>query len=102
MEDLRAIKYDVEKLTRHLSRQEESTKENQDLLLEIKYILAGNRLNNNEGLVLDVTKTMDKVESLEKIVLNLVELSLFIKWFFGIIGTAGIGFLVVKIIEVTP
>jgi len=102
MEDLRAIKYDVEKLTRHLSRQEESTKENQDLLLEIKYILAGNRLNNNEGLVLDVTKTMSKVESLEKIVLNLVELSLFIKWFFGIIGTAGIGFLVVKIIEVTP
>jgi len=102
MEDLRAIKYDVEKLTRHLTRQEASTAENQQLLLEIKHTLVGNRLNNNEGLVLDVTKTMSKVESLEKIVLNLVELSLFIKWFFGIIGTAGIGFLVVKIIEVTP
>jgi len=100
MEDLKAIKYDVEKLTRHLTRQEQSTAENQELLLEIKHTLVGNRMNGNEGLVLDVTRTMTKVDSLEKIVLNLVELSLFIKWFFGILGASGIGFLVVKIIEI--
>ena len=100
MEDLKAIKYDVEKLTRHLSRQERSTAENQDLLLEIKYTLIGNKINGNEGLVPDVDKTIKRVDSLEKIVLNLVELSLFIKWFFGVIGASGLGFLAIKILEV--
>jgi len=102
MEDLKAIKYDVEKLTRHLTRQEASTAENQQLLLEIKHTLIGSNMNGNDGLVPDVDRVIKKVDSLEKIVLNLVELSLFIKWFFGILGTAGIGFLVVKIIEVKP
>jgi hypothetical protein len=100
MEDLKAIKYDVEKLTRHLTRQEQSTAENQELLLEIKHTLIGNKINGNEGLVPDVDRVIKKVDSLEKIVLNLVELSLFIKWFFGILGTAGIGFLVVKFLEI--
>ena len=100
MEDLKAIKYDVEKLTRHLARQEQSTTENQQLLLEIKHTLIGNNINGNEGLVPDVDRVIKKVDSLEKIVLNLVELSLFIKWFFGILGASGIGFLVVKMLEI--
>jgi hypothetical protein len=99
MEDLKAIKYDVEKLTRHLTRQEQSTAENQQLLLEIKHTLVGNTINGNDGLVQDVSRTISKVDSLEKIVLNLVELSLFIKWFFGILGASGIGFMVVKLLE---
>ncbi len=100
MEDLKAIKYDVEKLTRHLTRQEQTTEENKDLLLEIKHTLMGNKVNGNEGLVPDVYKVIKKVDSLEKIVLNLVELSLFIKWFFGILGASGIGFLVIKFLEI--
>ncbi len=99
MEDLKAIKYDVEKLTRHLTRQEQSTAENQELLLEIKHTLVGNRMNGNEGLVTDVNGVIKRVDSMEKIVLNLVELSLFIKWFFGILGTSALGFLVIKILE---
>jgi len=100
MEDLKAIKYDVEKLTRHLTRQEQSTNDNTELLLEIKHTLIGNKMNGNEGLVTEVDRVVKKVDSLEKIVLNLVELSVFIKWFFGILGASGIGFLVVKILEV--
>ena len=100
MEDIQSIKYDVEKLTRHLSRQEQSTAENQQLLLEIKHTLIGNPINGNEGLVLDVDRVVKKVDSLEKIVLNLVELSLFIKWFFGVLGASGLGFLIIKFLEI--
>ena len=99
MEDLKAMKYDVEKLTRHLTRQEKSTSENQELLLEIKHTLIGNKINGNEGLVNDVVTVVKKVDSLEKVVLNLVELSLFIKWFFGILGTSLIGFIAIKILD---
>ena len=100
MEDLKAMKYDVEKLTRHLTRQEKSTSENQELLLEIKHTLIGNKINGNDGLVSDVERVVRKVDSLEKVVLNLVELSLFIKWFFGILGTSLIGFIAIKILEI--
>ena len=100
MDDLKALKYDVEKITRHINKQEITTNENNDLLKEIKHTLIGNQLNGNEGLVTDVRQTVHKVEELEKIVLNLVELSLFIKWFFGILGVTGIGFIVLKIMNI--
>lgn len=100
MEDIKVIKYDIEKIGKHLTKQEQNTEENNILLKEIRHTLIGSELNGNEGVVTDLKTTIKRVDTLEKIVLSLNNLGLFLKWFFGILGTAGLGFIVVKILQI--
>lgn len=64
--DLKALKYDVEKLTRHLTKQEKINEENTVILLNIQTALLGTEFNDKKGIVYILNDIDKRVKIIEK------------------------------------
>jgi len=91
-EDIKTLKFDVEKLTRHLTKQEKINEDNSLMLLNIQTALLGTEFNEKKGMVYilnDIDKRVKKIEDKQN------EYDIYVsqsKWAFGVIASIIIGF----------
>jgi len=90
--DLKAVKLDVEKLTRHLTKQEKVNEDNSLMLLNIQTALLGSEFNEKKGMVYilnDIDRRVKLIENKQS------EYDIYIgqgKWALGIVASAFIAF----------
>ena len=90
--DLKTLRFDVEKLTRHLSKNEKITEENSVVLLEIKTALIGSEFNDKKGIVYILNDIDKRVKLMEK---KQEEHDIYVsqgKWLLSIIASVVIAF----------
>ena len=63
--DFNVIKAEIERIRHHQDLQKKQTEENNKILMDVKNALVGSEMNGNIGLVNDVKKAHDKIDSLE-------------------------------------
>jgi hypothetical protein len=91
-EAIRSLKVDVEKLTRHLTKQEKLNEDNSLMLLNIQTALLGSEFNDKKGIVYILNDIDKRVKIIEKIQ---GEHEVYVnqgKWALGIVASALIGF----------
>ncbi len=92
--DLKVVKLDIEKLTRHLNKQEKINEDNSLMLLNIQTALLGTEFNEKKGMVYilnDIDKRVKKIEDKQN------EYDIYVsqgKWALGIVASIIIGFAV--------
>jgi len=92
MESLKEVKLDIEKLTRHLSKQEKINEDNSLMLLNIQTALLGTEFNEKKGMVYilnDIDKRVKLIENKQN------EYDIYVsqgKWALGIVATTLIAF----------
>lgn len=90
--DLKTLRFDVEKLTRHLTKQEKINEENSIVLLEIKTALIGTEFNDKKGIVYILNDIDKRVKLMEK---KQEEHDIYVsqgKWLLSIIASVVIAF----------
>ncbi len=90
--DLKTIKADVEKLTRHLSNQEKINDSNTTILLNIQSALLGNDFNEKKGIVYIINDVDKRVKDIEK---KQNEYEIYLnqfKWVVGVITSILVAF----------
>ena len=90
--DLKIIKVDIEKLTRHLANQEKINDNNTAILLNIQSALLGNDFNEKKGIVFIVNDIDKRLKSVEK---KQNEYEIYLnqfKWVIGVITTVFVAF----------
>ena len=90
--DLKTIKADIEKLTRHLATQEKINDGNTTILLNIQSALLGNDFNEKKGLVYIVNDVDKRVKEIEK---KQSEFEIYLtqfKWVIGIVSSVFVAF----------
>ncbi len=90
--DLKTIKADVEKLTRHLSNQEKINDSNTTILLNIQSALLGNDFNEKKGIVYIINDVDKRVKDIEK---KQNEYEIYLnqfKWVVGVITSIFVAF----------
>jgi len=92
--DIYLLKMDMEKVTRHLNKQEKTGEENSLMLLNIQTALLGTEFNEKKGMVYILNDIDKKVRAIEK---RHSEYDIYIsqgKWVIGIMGSAFVGFII--------
>jgi len=90
--DLKTVKLDIEKLTRHLTQQEKINQDNSLMLLNIQTALLGTEFNEKKGMVYilnDIDKRVKKIEEKQN------EYDIYVsqgKWALGIVASIIISF----------
>jgi len=82
--DLKIIKFDIEKLTRHLENQEKINDNNTAILLNIQSALLGNDFNEKKGIVFIINDVDKRVKEIEK---KQNEYEIYLNQFKWVIGT---------------
>jgi hypothetical protein len=90
--DFKTLRFDVEKLTRHLAKQEKINEDNSLMLLDIKTALLGTEFNDKKGIVFILNDIDKRVKLIEK---KQEEYEIYVnqgKWILGIITSSIIAF----------
>ena len=90
--DITSMKIDIEKLTRHLTKQEKVNEDNSLILLNIQTALLGTEFNEKKGMVYilnDIDKRVKEIERKQN------EYDIYVsqgKWAIGIVASTLIAF----------
>jgi len=92
--DIASMKGDIEKLTRHLTKQEKTSEDQSIMLLNIQTALLGTEFNEKKGMVYILNDIDKRVRIMEK---KHNEYDVYVsqgKWALGIMATAVVGFFI--------
>lgn len=90
--DVKLMKGDIEKLTRHLTKQEKVNEDNSLMLLNIQTALLGTEFNEKKGMVYilnDIDKRVKEIERKQN------EYDIYVgqgKWALGVVATTLVAF----------
>jgi len=90
--DIRILKVDMEKLSRHLTKQEKVSEDNSLMLLNIQTALLGTEFNEKKGMVYILNDIDKRVKQIER---KQDEYDIYVgqgKWALGIVATTLVAF----------
>ena len=90
--DIQQLKIDVEKLTRHMSKNEKMTEDNNIILLNVQTALIGSEYNDKKGIVYVLNDIDKRVKLIEQ---KQAEHDIYVnqgKWSLGVVASVLIAF----------